>query len=217
MFDVNSIVEAGGLLAVAFIIFAECGILLGFFLPGDTLLLAAGIFAAKGKMSIGWLVASVIIAAIIGYEVGYILGRRAGPKIFNRRNGFLFRKEYMGRAEQFFDKYGAITIVVARFVAHVRTFVSVIAGASNMNRRSYFVYNVIGAVIWAGGVTLLGYWLGTNVPNIDKIILPVVVVALIIFYALGLWHLLKTPERRLRVKTGLKEDWDYFFKVNRRQ
>jgi membrane-associated protein len=217
VFDVNSIVEAGGLLAVAFIIFAECGILLGFFLPGDTLLLAAGIFAAKGKMSIGWLVASVIIAAIIGYEVGYILGKRAGPKIFNRRDGFLFRKEYMGRAEQFFDKYGAVTVVVARFVAHVRTFVSVIAGASNMNRRRYFVYNVIGAVIWAGGVTLLGYWLGTNVPNIDKIILPVVIVALIIFYTIGLWHLLKTPERRLRVKTGLKEDWDYFFKINRRQ
>lgn len=211
MFDVNSIVETGGLIAVALIIFAECGILLGFFLPGDTLLLAAGLFAAKGKMSIGWLVLSVIVAAIIGYEAGYVLGRRGGPKIFSRDNGFLFRKEYMGRAEQFFDKYGPATVVIARFVAHVRTFVSVIAGASNMDRRKYFVYNVIGAVIWAGGITMLGYWLGTKVPNIDTYIIPIVVAALVIFYSFGMWHLLKTPQRRRQLKTGLKEDWSYLF------
>ncbi|HEX5395175.1 MAG TPA: DedA family protein [Candidatus Saccharimonadales bacterium] len=216
MFDVNTIVETGGLLAVALIIFAECGILLGFFLPGDTLLLAAGLFAARGKMSIFWLVFTVIFAAIIGYEVGYMLGRRAGPKIFNRHDGFLFRKEYMGHAEKFFDKYGGLTVVVARFVAHVRTFVSVIAGASNMNRKQFFAFNVIGSVLWAGSITLAGYWLGVNVPNIDKILVPLVIVALILFYTVGLWQLLKTPQRRHRLKTGLKEDWNYFFRINKK-
>jgi membrane-associated protein len=212
MFDVNSILQSGGLLAVAIIIFAESGILLGFFLPGDTLLVTAGLLASQGKLhSIEWLVAVVIVSAILGYQVGYMFGERAGPKLFKRRTGILFREDYIKRTQGFFDKYGALTVVLGRFVAHVRTFISVIAGAAKMDKRRYFIYNVVGAILWGGGLTLLGYWLGSAVPNVDHYFIPVIIVALIIFYTVAIWQFMKTPSRRHNLRKGLKEDWNYFF------
>src|SRR4051812_16292359 len=139
MFDVNHIIEVGGLLIVTLIIFAESGILLGIILPGDSLLIAAGVFAGRGKLPIELLLPMVIAAAIVGYEVGYVFGKRIGPGLFKRKDGFLFKEEYLGRTEEFFNKYGPVTVVAARFIAHVRTLVSLIAGASNMNRRKYFL------------------------------------------------------------------------------
>jgi membrane-associated protein len=214
--NVNHLIQSSSeviaLLLITFMIFAESGLLVGIVLPGDSLLLAAGVFAGKGKLPIGWLLVLVIFAAIIGYEVGYSIGKRIGPKLFKRNDGFLFREEYIGRTRIFFEKYGLATIVLGRFVANVRTIVSAIAGASQMNRTKYFVYNVIGAVLWGGGVTLLGYWLGTNVPNIDHYIIPAVIVGLILMYALALWKLGQTPAKRQKLKKGLKEDFDYFFR-----
>src|SRR5262249_23683180 len=122
------------------------------------------------------------------------------------------REEYIGRTERFFARYGPITVMAARFIAHVRTLVSLIAGASSMSRRRYFVYNVVGAVLWGGGLTLLGYWLGANVPNIDHYIIPAVLITLAVLYGFTIWQLAKTPERRHNLKQGLKEDWNYFFK-----
>ena len=212
VFDVNHIIEAGGLLIVTLIIFAESGILLGIILPGDSLLIAAGLFAGRGRLPIEWLLPLVIIAAIVGYEVGYIFGRRIGPGLFKRKDGFLFKEEYLGRTEKFFEKYGPVTVVGARFIAHVRTLVSLTAGASNMNRRKFTIYNVIGAFLWAGGLTFLGYWLGSRVPNIDKFIIPLVILTLLILYVFTIWQLTKTPARRRALKKGLREDWDYFFK-----
>ena len=217
MFDVNTIIETGGLLAITFIIFAESGLLIGFVLPGDSLLLAAGLFAADGKLPIEWLVPLIIIAAIVGYEVGYYFGERAGPKIFKRKSGFLFREEYMIRTEKFFDKYGGATVVGARFIAHVRTFVSVIAGASHMNHKKYTFYNIVGAVLWGGGLTLISYYLGTKVPDIDRYLIPAVIVSLIILYSFTIWKLAQTPEKRHNLKKGLKEDWEYFFKINKQK
>jgi membrane-associated protein len=212
VFNVDEIIKTGGLLVIALMIFAESGLLVGIILPGDSLLLAAGVFAGRGKLPIEWLLPLVIIAAIIGYEVGYTIGQRIGPKLFKRKDGFLFREDYMNKTEEFFDKYGPVTLVMARFIANVRTLVSAIAGASNMDRRKYTTYNVIGAVLWGGGVTLLGYWLGANVPNIDKYIIPAVIVALAALYAVTLWHLARTPEKRHKLRRGLKEDFDYFFR-----
>ena len=163
--NVDNIVQTGGLLVIGLMIFAESGLLIGIILPGDSLLLAAGVFAGKGRLPIGWLLPIVIIAAIIGYEVGYGIGKRIGPRLFKRSDGFLFRKEYIAKTETFFHKYGAATIILARFVANVRTLVSAIAGASLMNRRNYFIYNVIGAVVWGGGVTLLGTGWATTYPT----------------------------------------------------
>ena len=212
MFDVNHIVETGGLLIVALMIFAESGLLLGIILPGDSLLLAAGVFAGKGKLPIDWLLFLVIIAAIIGYEVGYSLGGRIGPRLFNRNDGFLFRKEYIDRTQVFLDKYGPATLIIGRFIANVRTLVSAVAGAGKMDRRRYTSYNIIGAILWGGGITLLGYWLGTNVPNIDHYIIPAVIITLLVLYAIAVWKLAQTPEKRAKLKKGLREDFDYFFR-----
>jgi membrane-associated protein len=210
MFDVHTIVQTGGLLAVAAIIFAESGILLGLILPGDTLLLTAGLLAGQGKLPIVWLIGTVIISAIAGYEVGYIFGARVGPKVFKRKNGILFREEYVDRTRGYFEKYGPITIVLARFIAHIRTLVSIIAGTGNMNRRTYFIYNVIGAVLWGGGITMLGYWLGSRVPNVDKYFFPVIIAGLIAIYIVVVWELFRDPRRRHGLAKGLKEDFDYF-------
>jgi membrane-associated protein len=211
MLNVNDIIQTGGLLVIALMIFAESGLLLGIILPGDSLLLAAGVFAGRGNLPIEFLVPIVIVSAIVGYEVGYSIGRRIGPRLFKRNDGFLFRQEYITGIERFFEKYGPTTLLLARFIANVRTIVSAVAGASNMDRRRYFIYNVLGAILWGGGVTLLGYWLGYNVPNIDTYIIPAVIAGLVLFYAVVLWKLAQTPEKRRSLKKGLKEDWEYFF------
>jgi membrane-associated protein len=212
MFDAHTIVQTGGILAVAAIIFAESGLLIGFFLPGDTLLLTAGLFAGQGKLPLWWLVISVVLASIIGYQVGYALGERIGPKLFKRKSGILLREDYIERTNKFFAKYGGVTVVAARFIAHVRTFVSVIAGAGQMNKRAYFVYNVIGAVLWGSGLTLIGYWLGSNISNVDQYFFPVVIGGLAVIYLVTFWGLAKNPRRRAAFKKGLKEDFDYFFR-----
>ncbi len=211
MLNVNEIIQAGGLLLITLIIFAECGLLLGFILPGDSLLIAAGVFAAKGKLPIDGLIVLVVLASIVGYEVGYIIGRRIGPKLFKRDDGFLFRREYIQKTEEFFKKYGVLTLVMARFVPHVRTLVSSVAGAASMNRRQYFIFNVIGAILWGAGLVLLGYWLGSNVANIEQYIIPLLLFALLILYSVTFWRVMKSPQRRHNIKRGLREDWNYYF------
>jgi membrane-associated protein len=212
MFDVHNIIQTGGILAVAAIIFAESGLLLGLFLPGDTLLLTAGLFSGQHKLPLVPLIISVILAAVIGYQFGYYFGERAGPKFFRRKDGILMREEYIDKTREYFAKYGPVTIVAARFIAHVRTFVSVIAGAGKMNKKAYFIYNVIGAVLWGGGITLLGYWLGSSVSNIDQYFFPVIIGGLIVIYIGAVWGLAKSPGRRAALKKGLKEDFNYFFR-----
>jgi membrane-associated protein len=216
MFNAENIVQTGGLLVIALMIFAESGLLVGIILPGDSLLLAAGVFAGKGRLPIDWLIFLVVVAAIIGYEVGYTIGKRIGPKLFSRNDGFLFRKDYITRIEEFFEKYGPATLIAARFIANVRTIVSAVAGASNMDRKRFFTFNVIGAVLWGAGVTLLGYWLGANVPNIDRYILPVVLIGLGLLYAVTVWQLTNSPEKRRKLKKGLREDFNYFFKRSKK-
>jgi membrane-associated protein len=212
MLDAHNIVQTGGILAVAAIIFAESGLLIGFLLPGDTLLLTAGLFSGQHKLPLIPLIFSVIVAAIIGYQVGYIFGERAGPKLFKRKSGILLREDYIRLTEEFFKKYGPATIVAARFVAHIRTFVSVIAGAGRMDKKTYLTYNVIGAVLWGGGITLLGYWLGSTIPNVDRYFFPVIISGLVAIYIVTVWGLVKSPNRRAALKKGLKEDFDYFFR-----
>jgi len=197
---------------VAAIIFAESGLLIGFFLPGDTLLLTAGLFSGQHKLPLPALLISVILAAILGYQVGYIFGEKAGPKIFKRKSGILLREDYIDKTREYFDKYGPVTLVAARFIAHIRTFVSVIAGAGKMDKRAYFIFNVIGACLWGGGITLLGYWLGNNVSNIDNYFFPVIIGGLILIYAVSFWGLAKSPARRAAFKKGFKEDFDYFIR-----
>lgn len=166
------------------IIFAECGLLVGFFLPGDSLLFTAGLFVADGVLDVPiWLVCLLLTScAVLGNVVGYGIGYRAGPALFNRPNSRLFKHEYVARTHGFFDRYGARAIVLARFVPIVRTFITALAGVGRMDRRRYFSYSLIGAVIWAAGVTLLGFWLGKIEfvrGHIDLILVAVVLASVI--------------------------------------
>lgn len=199
------ILESGGLLAIAAIIFAESGLLIGFFLPGDTLLFSAGFFAAQGKLPLAWLLVIVTLAAIAGYETGYEIGARFGRKLFKKQDGVIFRQEYVMRAEKFYEKHGGKTVILARFIPIVRTFTSVVAGISAMPRKKYFIYNVIGAVPWCVGITLLGYWLGSRIPSIDKYILPVIGVVMLISFGPPLYHIFSDPKTRQKLSAGLRQ------------
>ncbi len=150
------------LVGLCLIIFAECGLLVGFFMPGDSLLFTAGLFVANGLIDTPiWLVCLLLTAcAVMGNVVGYYLGYRAGPALFNRPDSRLFKREYVDKTHIFFDKYGPRAIVLGRFVPIVRTFITAVAGVGRMDRREYFTYSILGGVGWATGVTLLGFWLG---------------------------------------------------------
>jgi membrane-associated protein len=150
------------LVGLCLIIFAECGLLIGFFMPGDSLLFTAGLFVANGLIdSPIWLVCLLLTGcAVAGNVVGYYLGYRAGPALFNRPDSRLFKREYVDKTHAFFDKYGARAIVLGRFVPIVRTFITAVAGVGRMDRREYFTYSILGGVGWATGITLLGFWLG---------------------------------------------------------
>jgi membrane-associated protein len=182
--DPNTIVTNFGLLGIALILFAECGLLVGFFLPGDTLLFAAGVLVKKGTFDQPlWLVIAIEMgAAIAGNMFGYEIGRRGGPAVFNKADSRLFKPEYVERTQAFFDRYGPLAIVLGRFVPVVRTFITVMAGAGRMNFRTYAIYTVIGGVLWTVSVTMLGYFLG-NVAfiadNIELLLLGGVLVSVV--------------------------------------
>ena len=159
--DPTNLINTFGLIGIMVILFAETGLLVGFFLPGDSLLFTAGLLAAGGLIAPLWVLLLLLpVAAIAGNLFGYWIGRKAGPAVFNRPDSRLFKAEYVERSQAFFDRNGARTIVLARFVPVVRTFATVMAGASRMNGRRYAIYSVIGGIAWAAGVTLLGFWLG---------------------------------------------------------
>jgi membrane-associated protein len=163
------------------IVFAETGLLLGFFLPGDSLLFTAGILAGQGKLQLWLLIPGVFVGAALGSEVGYVIGERIGPRLFRRPNSRFFKQEYVERTHEFFERYGSKAIVLARFVPVVRTFTPVMAGVGRMNRRVYSLYNLVGALIWAVGVSLLGYALGNALGgNIDNYLLPIIAVVVVI-------------------------------------
>lgn len=207
MFDVEHLVQSGGILIVSLIVFAESGLLVGFFLPGDTLLFAAGLAASQGQLSLPVLLVCVVVAAVIGDNVGYSIGRRAGPRIFKKKDGIIFRQEYIEQAEKFYEKHGGKTIIIARFTPIVRTFAPVVAGASKMPRQRFFAFNIIGGLLWGMGMPLLGYWVGDRIPGLDKYIEYVLIGVVIASLGLATGHLLKDKKTRLlllqHIKRGL--------------
>lgn len=161
--DPDYLIEAFGLIGILTIVFAESGLLIGFFLPGDSLLFTTGLLVTTGKYLTQplWLVCLlIVIAAVAGDQVGYLFGRKVGPSLFNRPDSRLFKQENVEKAHEFFEKYGPKSLVLARFVPIVRTFTPIIAGVSRMNYRSFVIFNVIGGTLWGAGVTLLGASLG---------------------------------------------------------
>jgi membrane-associated protein len=187
--DPKKLIDTGGLLLLGAIVFAESGLLIGFFLPGDSLLFTAGLLVATNKFDQPiWLVLIVcFVAAVTGDQVGYLFGRKAGPKLFDRPDSRIFKRKHLHAAQEFFERHGARTIVLARFVPIVRTFAPVVAGAANMAYRTFVLFNVVGGVLWAIGVTTAGWalgrryeWLGDKIEVLSLVIIAVSVTPMIL-------------------------------------
>ena len=173
--DLVSLIKTVGYVGIFFIVFAETGLFLGFFLPGDSLLFIAGLLAKQGFFSLSVLVFGLFVSAVLGNLFGYEFGRRIGPKLFSREDSLIFKKAHALKAQSFYDKHGPKTILLARFMPIVRTFAPIVAGVANMRYPVFFLYNLIGALVWVIGLVLLGYFLG-SVMDVDKYLLPIILV-----------------------------------------
>jgi membrane-associated protein len=182
LFNVKGLIEWGGTVLVCIIVFVETGFFVGFFLPGDSLLVTAGVFAASGQLHISELLLLVPLCAIVGDQIGYWIGRKAGQALYRREDSLVFRKKHLVRAHEFYEKFGGKTVILARFVPIVRTFCPPVAGAAEMPYDRYLAYDVAGGILWGGGMILGGYFLGRQIPNISENIHYVI--AVVIFLSL---------------------------------
>ncbi|HEY4160452.1 MAG TPA: DedA family protein [Candidatus Saccharimonadales bacterium] len=204
MFNVTHLVQTGGLLLIALTIFSETGLLLGFILPGDTLLLSAGVYAAAGKFDVAVVIAVVAAAAIAGDNVGYHIGHRLGRRLFRKPDSILFRKEYIDRTEAFYEKYGSKTMLVAHFVPVIRAFIPVTAGAAKMPYGQFAAFDAVGDIAWTVIMTLLGYFVASHIPNIEHYIDPVLVLVVVVCLLPTLWHILRDPKIRAAISAKFK-------------
>ena len=204
LLDPLTIIKTLGLLGVFLIVFAESGLLIGFFLPGDSLLFTAGLLASQGYFSMTWLLIGVAIAAIAGDSTGYYFGKKVGPKIFTREDSIFFHKKHLERSQKFYEKYGVKTIILARFVPVVRTFAPILAGVGQMHYQTFISFNVIGGLLWtlllAGG----GFVLGNFIPSADRYLLPIIFVIIVISFLPILREYLHA--RRLKQRATLGEN-----------
>ena len=178
--DLIVFIQTIGYIGLFAIIFAESGLLVGFFFPGDSLLFTAGFLASQGAFNIVVLAVGCFVAAVIGDSVGYAFGRRVGYKIFAREDSRFFKKRYLQDAEKFYEIHGKKTIILARFVPIVRTFAPILAGVGKMHYPTFLAYNLIGGCIWAIGMTVGGFFLGRLIPNVDRYLLPIVLVIIVV-------------------------------------
>ena len=202
MFNISHIIHTGGLLLIAAIIFGESGLFIGFFFPGDTLLLSAGVFAAAGKLNLASIIVVVALAAILGDNLGYHIGKRYGRRLFKKPDGVVFRQEHIERAENFYNRYGSKTMLFAHFVPVIRTFAPATAGAGKMNYRNFVIFDAIGDIAWATIVTLVGYWFGSKIHNLDHYILLAVVVVVVATLAPTFYHLIKAYLEKKKGQTS---------------
>jgi membrane-associated protein len=189
IYDVQAIVTFGGLVALVVVIFAETGLLVGFFLPGDSLLVTAGIFCTSANpvgrpvLNIATMIVTVSVAAIVGDTVGYWIGASSGPRLFSRDDSLLFKKRYLIQTHEFYERHGGKTIIIARFMPIIRTFAPVVAGAASMSYRRFLSFNVFGGIFWVASMSLLGYGLASVYPSItkhiDKLIIVIIFVSLL--------------------------------------
>jgi len=195
--SLDDLIRWGGYVVLVAIVFTETGLLVGFFLPGDSLLITAGLVAAGGGLNIWWLNGLLIVAAIVGDSVGYAIGWRVGPRLFTREKSLVFNPRHVERTRRFYERHGSKTIVIARFVPIVRTFAPVVAGVGQMQYRRFLLYNILGGVGWVLSTTWAGYLLGRAIPNVDRYMhLIVIIVIILSVIPIGV-EILK--ERRRRV------------------
>src|ERR1700720_3335181 len=180
LYDVKGLIEWGGPVLVCAIVFIETGMFVGFFLPGDSLLVTAGVFAGAGHTSIAALLIFVTLCAIAGDQLGYFIGRMAGQSLYKREDSHFFRKRHLTRAHEFYERYGGKTIILARFVPIIRTFCPPVAGAAGMKYSRYLLYDIVGGICWVWGMILLGFTIGKTDPHIDKHIHYVIAVVIVV-------------------------------------
>lgn len=215
--DLLEFIKWASIFGVALVVFAESGLLIGFFLPGDSLLFATGFLIQTGLLpfNIHLAVLIIFIAAVIGDSVGYTFGRKLGPRIFSRPNARLFKQEYVKRAQEFYEKHGGKTIIIARFVPIVRTFAPIVAGAGKMDYKRFLTFNIIGGLLWAAGITYMGYFLGHLFEQahieIDQILLPIIAVIILISILPPAIHILKDKKNRSALWEGTKRQFKALF------
>ena len=180
LLDPTHLVKDFGYLGIFIALFLESGVFFGFFLPGDSLLFSAGLLASQGLLNIIGLIVISVAAAIFGNNVGYYTGKKAGPGLFNKKKSFLFSPKRVTEAHNFFEKEGPQSLILARFIPAVRTFVPIAAGIGKMNYRKFLIFNGLGGLLWGIGVPILGYTLGKKIPNIDKYLLPIILVIVVL-------------------------------------
>ena len=194
----DQLIAWGGYVGLTIIVFCETGLLAGFFLPGDSLLVTAGLVAAQGKLDIFLLNGLLMAAAVIGDSVGYMIGRYVGPRIFNKEESFFFHKKHLDRTREFFEKHGGKTIIIARFVPIVRTFAPTVAGVGRMSYRRFISYNVFGGVLWVLSMTSVGYFLGKTIPNVEKHLHLIIAIVIFVSFLPLLFEWLKARKAAAR-------------------
>ena len=202
--DLQGLIQWGGLLVLTAIVFAETGLLVGFFLPGDSLLVTAGLLASQGYLNVFVMAVLLTVAAIVGQSLGYAIGKAAGAHLFTREDSLLFKRSHLLRAHEFYEKHGGKTVVIARFMPLVRTFVPVVAGAAQMRYRDFTIYNVVGGVLWVWSMLLVGNVLGRYIPGVEKRIDLVIVVVVLLSISPGIiaW-LRRRRASRVRANTAV--------------
>ncbi len=195
--DPKFLIEALGLFGIFAIIFAESGLFFGFFLPGDSLLFTAGLLVSQNLLSLPTLLVGGILFAILGDNVGYLFGKKIGPKIFTKEDSLFWNKDHIEKSRKFFEKYGPKAIILARFMPIIRTFTPILAGVGLMDYRTFLRYNIIGGIAWVCGLTLFGYFFGKIIPDPDKYLLPVIIAIVIISILPGLKELINSKKSNL--------------------
>jgi membrane-associated protein len=196
--DVRGLVQTGGYIALAIIVFTETGLMIGFFLPGDSLLVTAGLFAAKGDLDIVFLNLLLMTCAIVGDATGYFIGRKLGPALFRKEDSLLFKKKHLIATQEFYERHGGKTIIIARFVPVIRTFAPVVAGMANMGYRRFAAFNIIGGVAWVFSMTMIGYSLIKIFPDAEKHIHIIIIVVIVLSLLPGVIEVLRA---KLRAKS----------------
>jgi membrane-associated protein len=197
-FNLTELIQTIGYVGLFFMIFAESGLFFGFFFPGDSVLFTAGFLASQGFLNIWVLVPLMMIAAVLGDSVGYFTGSKLGHWLMNKRDSFFFKKEYIHKAQDFYHKQGGKTLILARFIPAVRTFVPIVAGMAQMPYHRFLSFNIFGGIIWGAGLTMAGYYLGTKIPGVDKYLLPIVALIVLISVLPGIMHMRKSIFKKLR-------------------
>ncbi|MBI2430802.1 MAG: VTT domain-containing protein [Candidatus Levybacteria bacterium] len=198
--DLEVFIKTVGYVGIFSIVFAETGLLVGFFLPGDSLLFTTGFIASQGYLDIRAVCALLFLAAVLGDSTGYAFGHRVGKRLFRRSDSFFFHKDHLIRAKNFYDKHGGKTIILARFMPLIRTFAPIVAGMGDMPYVKFLSYNIVGAFLWAVGLPLAGFYLGKTIPDVDRYLLPIIAAIILISIAPGIYQAVKTKEQRAQLR-----------------